>query len=397
MTNTMAKPAKPTPWRRFPADPADWFSAEEIAKAKAYTTPIRNVNIAVKTATLVIDLVVIGTHLVPNLLDSLGRPAWPLSVFIGVIVVNVIGLLTAVPQSAWQELKHDKTWEFSTQTMKGFVTDQLKGLLLGTVLLSVIFIPVWGLIRWSEDSWWIYAWAFTTLVSVGLGLLFPVLIAPLFNKFTPMEDGELKQALLALARRANADINDVLVSDASRRSRKDNAYVAGMGKTRQVVVFDTMLDRPAEQIEWVVAHEIGHWKNRHLVRMVPLASVMLFVSYAVLGWLTKQEWLLDFAGVDTLSDPGAVPLFLLLFTLPSMFTGLVTSWLARAHERDADLFAYELMRNPHTGVQVMRSLHTDNLADLTPTWWKRVNASHPPAAERMAFGTAWGQAEGLPT
>lgn len=397
MTNTMTTTEKPSAWRRFPADPADWFSADEIAKAKAYTKPIRNVNIATKTAALIIDLIVIGTHLLPNLLDSLDRPAWPLSVFIGVVLVNLIGLLTGVPQSWWQELKHDKTWEFSTQTVKGFVTDHLKGFMLGAVILSVIFIPVWGLIRWSPNQWWVYAWAFTTFVSVGIGLLFPVLIAPLFNKFTPMDDGERKQALLALARRAGADINDVLVSDASRRSRKDNAYVAGIGKTRQVVVFDTMLDRPNEQVEWVVAHEIGHWKNRHLVRMVPLASAMLFVSYAVLGWLTRQEWLLDFAGVDSLRDPGAVPLFLVLFTLPSTVTGLVTSWLARAHERDADLFAYELLRNPSTGIEVMRSLHTDNLADLTPTWWKRVNASHPPAAERMAFGAAWGQAEGLPT
>lgn len=384
-----------TPWKAFPADPADWFSPEEIDKAKRYTGPLRRVALAGKLVGLAAEVAFVLAHGGPRILDALDLGNGVLELVVLILVLAVIGTIVGVPFQAWQELRHDKEWGFSTQTTGGFVADLFKGLALGTVMNAVLFIPLWAVLSAQPDTWWVWGWLITAVFAVGLGLLYPVLIAPIFNKFTPLEDQELRTALLERATQAEADISEVLVSDASKRSRKENAYVAGMGSTRQVVLFDTLLKRPAHVVDAIVAHEIGHWKRRHLVRTVPLMTVLLFVNYLVLYAVLQSDTILDLAGVDHLADPAAFPLFALVFPLPSILITLVMSWLSRAHERDADLFALELTREPAHFVEAMRGLHTDNLADLTPSLWKRLTMSHPPAAERMAMGTAWGRAAGL--
>jgi STE24 endopeptidase len=235
------------------------------------------------------------------------------------------------------------------------------------------------------------------LFVVGLGLLAPVLIMPLFNKFTPLEDGELRAELLDLARQVDADISEIQVSDASRRTRKDNAFVAGMGKTRRLVLYDTLLPRPREQVRTVAAHEIGHWKRRHVVRIIPVIVLLLFTNFGVLrlvlGWDAALRW----AGVEGIEDPAVLPLFLLVFPLASAVTGLVSAWVTRAGEREADLFALEVTRDDAATAAMLRALHTDNLADLTPSWWKRATSAHPPAAERLAMCAAWAEGDNART
>ena len=380
-----------SPWRRVRTDPHEWFSAEEIAKAKRYVTPLRRVTTAGKVVALAVDLAVVGLHVAPNLLDALDITNWLLRLVVTVVLITVTGTLIALPFDAWRELHYDKRWEFSTQTVKGFAADQVKGVLLGVVLFSVLFAPLWAVIR-ATDLWWVYGWLVLAGISLAIGVLAPVLIMPIFNKFTPLDDADLRDELLALARQADADVSEVLVSDASRRSRKDNAFVTGMGKTRRLVLFDTILARPREQLRSVTAHEIGHWKRRHIRRMVPMQLAILFVSFLVLYLVLTWDTALDFAGVDSAADPAALPLFILVFGATGAFTNLAVSWLSRAHERDADLFALQVTQDPDAFIEMIRSLSTDNLADLAPSWWRRVTQTHPPSAERLAMGRLWADA-----
>lgn len=377
-----------TPWKRFAADPAEWFSADEIAEAKAYVRPMRIANGINKGLSLAAVVAVIGLHVAPELLDRWNIDSWVLGVLVTMALLTVVDTLVSIPFQAWRELSYEKRSGMSNQSTGGFIADIFKGLALETVITSVLLVPVWALVR-STDNWWIYGWLVMAGFSLAMLVLFPVVIAPIFNKFKPLDDGELKDGLLSLARRAGADINDVLVADASRRTRRDNAYVAGLGATRQVVMFDNLLERPAKIIESVVGHEIGHWKLGHLKRTLPLAIITLFVNFFALKLLLDSQWLLDFAGVDRLGDAGAVPLFILLFPLIGSVTGTVNTWLIRAHERDADLYALELTGDPDSFIEAMRSLHADNKADLAPSAWQRLRMSHPPAAERMAMGAAW--------
>jgi STE24 endopeptidase len=384
------------PWRRFPAEPEDWFSAEEIAKAKAYVRPLTRLNMVERALGLAVLIALIWTHAVPELLEGLGITNWVGRLLVALAVVQIVELAISVPFAAYRELRYDKRWGFSTQTPGGFVSDLVKQLALGLVIGVVLLVPLWVLIR-STGLWWVYGWMVMGLFVVGLGLLAPVLIMPLFNKFTPLEDGELRAELLDLARQVVADISEIQVSDASRRTRKDNAFVAGMGKTRRLVLYDTLLPRPREQVRTVAAHEIGHWKRRHVVRIIPVIVLLLFTNFGVLrlvlGWDAALRW----AGVEGIEDPAVLPLFLLVFPLASAVTGLVSAWVTRAGEREADLFALEVTRDDAATAAMLRALHTDNLADLTPSWWKRATSAHPPAAERLAMCAAWAEGDNART
>jgi len=381
-------PSAINPWRRFPARPEDWFSPDEIARAKAYVRPLTRVNLAERLLGGVVLVALIWTETVPRLLDGWDVGNWVLRLLLAVAVVQAAEMVVTVPFGAHRELAYDKRWGFSTQTTRGFVSDTLKNVLVGVAITGLLLVPLWALIR-STDLWWIYGWFVMGVFVVGLGLLAPVLIMPLFNKFTPLDDPGLRDDLMDLARRVDADITEIQVSDASRRTRKDNAFVTGLGKTRRLVLYDTLLPRPREQVRTVAAHEIGHWKRRHVVRVIPVVILLLLANFAVLrlvlGWDAALEW----AGVESLDDPAALPLFLLVFPAASGLTGLVSAWVTRAGEREADLFALEVTDDPEATTAMLRALHTDNLADLAPSWWKRATAGHPPAAERLAIVEAW--------
>ncbi|MDQ3757024.1 MAG: M48 family metallopeptidase [Actinomycetota bacterium] len=381
-----------SPWRRVRTDPRQWFSEEEIAKAKSYVVPLRRSTLASKAVAAAVDIAVVGFHIAPKLLSAFNVDNWVLRLAVTAALVLVTGTLATAPFDAWRELSYDKRWGFSTQTARGFVADQVKGALVAIVVFSAIFVPLWAVIR-STELWWLYGWLVVAGVSLLIGVLAPVLIMPVFNKFTPLDDADLRAELLALAGQAEADVTEVLVSDASKRSRKDNAYVTGMGKTRRLVLFDTILSRPRRQLRAVAAHEIGHWKLRHILRMAPMQVALLFLAFLVLDLVLSWQAALDFAGVDTVEDPAVLPLFLLVFGVVGVGTNLATTWLSRANERDADLFALRTTRDPEGFEEMIRALSTDNLADLAPSWWRRVTQTHPPSAERLAMARTWSEAQ----
>jgi STE24 endopeptidase len=271
-----------------------------------------------------------------------------------------------------------------------FFGDMGKQFGLGLVLNGAIFALLWLVIR-QTDAWWIVGWAVFAFLQVGLALVAPRFIEPLFNKFTRIPDDELHADIVAVAHSVGADIEKVEMSDASKRDVRKNAYVAGAGKTRRMVVFDTMLEWPRQQVRWVCAHEIGHWRRKHIMRIIPIVLALLLVDFAVLKIILSSDRVLSFAGVKTLHDPAAVPLFLFLFSLPGLITGLAGAYMSRVHERDADLFGLEAVPDPESAMAAMRNLHTEALVDLAPSLWKRLNHSHPPVSERLAMINEWGR------
>ena len=375
-----------TPWRAFPARPEDWFSPEEVDKAKRYAKPLKLAGIARSVLSLAAMAALLRSHVLVDLTD--GMP-WVAGLFAVVAVVTLVEAVVGLPFSVWRTLSYDKRWGFSTTSTRTFVTDELKGIALGIVITGVVFLPLWALLR-STSWWWLWGAGVFVLVNVLFAVIFPVAIAPLFNKYTPME-GELRDRLLGVARSVDADVSEVLVEDASKRDTRKNAYVAGLGATRRVVVFDTMLEWSPAEIEAVVAHELGHWKLRHIRRTIPAIGVVGLVTFALLGLVLDAEPLLDFAGVADVGDPAALPLLMLLFSLLTVVTGLFPAWLSRAHERQADLFGLAAIGDAEVFGSMMRKLHTETLADLAPSAWRRLRASHPPAAQRLAMAAAWGR------
>jgi STE24 endopeptidase len=325
----------------------------------------------------------------PRLLDGLDLDrGWALQLAVVVGALTLAGLVHEHWFSAYSELVYDRRWGLSTQTVKGWLSDQAKNLLVGWVFLTLVLVPVYAVIR-STDLWWFYAWLVFMVLQVVFAFLVPVVLLPIFNKFTPMEAGELRSRLEAVAERAGVTVEGIYVMDASRRTRRDNAFVAGLGKTRRVVLFDTMLEYPPETIEHVVAHEIGHYRLHHIAKSIPLIGALTLAAFVALRVASERDGLLDWAGVDDIGDPAAAPLFLLGFGVVSKATQLLQAWHVRYKEREADLEALELLRDPDAMVELWQRMGPKNRADLDPGWWARLNHDHPELAERMAFARRW--------
>lgn len=381
-------------------DPADWFSSTDLERARAYQRPLTRLRLLRGAITAVVLGVFIFADVGPRLISWLDVTNWVAQLFVIVAALEVVSLVYNPPLDAWVDLVHDKRWDLSTQTKKGFVVDQVKNVLLGLVINTILLVPLFAVIR-STDLWWIYGWLLVVVFSVGMGFLFPVVIAPIFNKFTPLEEGELSRRIQTVAQLAGVEISGAFVADESRRSRRDNAYVAGLGATRRVVLFDTLLEHPPAVVTQVVAHEVGHWRLGHLRRQIPLAAGLSFVVFAFLKLLSEWDWLFQQAGIPTdgpvtaIGNPAALPILLVGVQVGFMVTGLVSGWVSRAFERQADLEALELLQQPQVMLDMQRRLHVKNLADLDPGRLKRLQATHPPAAERMAFTKAWADANDI--
>jgi STE24 endopeptidase len=375
-------------WRRFPADAVDYFDREEIERGRAYNRPLERLRLVRTALTTAVVLAFIAGDNGPKVIDKLDLRGWAWNVLLVATVFALVESIVSWWFDAFRELVWDKRWELSTQTVGGFVADQAKNTAVGLVLNAVLFVPLWAVIR-ASDLWWLWGWLLFSGFTVLFGLLYPIVIAPVFNKFTPLEGGEVRDRIMAVAAKTGLPINEVLVADASRRSNAGNAYVAGLGTTRRVVVFDTILDWPLEEIEQVVAHELGHWKHAHLRRKLPVLIgtqlLMFVVTYLVLQW----DWLLHAGGVQSVRDPAALPIFLFVFPLGFVLVGAVTSYLSRVDERQADLYALEVLDDPGQLSAMFRRLAEANKADVDPPLLKRIMASHPPIPERLAMADAW--------
>ncbi|MCU1373587.1 MAG: peptidase, partial [Actinomycetia bacterium] len=358
-------------WRRVPADAVAWFDADEIERGRSYNKPIERLNrVRLVLSTAVAVAFIVGDA-APRLIDALDVRGWALQAVVVIVAFTSLELVVGPWFDAWRELVHDRRWGLSTQTTGGFVADQLKNVLVAVVTSLLLLVPLWAVIR-ATDLWWLWGWLLFSAFTVLLGLLYPIVIAPLFNTFTPMEDEVLLARILGVAGECGLDISGVLVADASRRSLAGNAYVAGLGRTRRVVIYDTLLAWPHDVIVQVVAHELGHWKHRHLRRKLPViiaVQLLLFLgSWALLRW----DWLLDLGGVTSVRDPAAIPIFFTLFPVGFVAVGLVTSWLSLVDERQADIYALDVLGDPDAFSQVFRRLAETNKADVDPSTWKRL-------------------------
>ena len=375
-------------YRRVKAEPADWFSADEVRKAKDYQRPLTFVRLANGLVSLGFLVVVISTHAAGGFADAVGANGWILRLIVVVVGLLVASVLIDLPFDAWREFRHEHKWGFSTQTPGGFLVDLLKSIVLGAALVIALTIPLWALIR-STELWWVAGWLVFLLFSVVLVFLGPVLILPLFNKLEPLADRSLAEHLRELARSAGVTVSEVQVMDASKRTRKDNAFFTGLGSTRRVVLFDNILEQPVPSVRMVVAHELGHWRRRHLARGLALGTVLSFGLFVLLRVVSSWEPALDWAGVRSIADPASLPLVMLVFVGGQLLLGYLQAWHSRALEREADLEALRLTADRAGFQDMMRTLMTRNLAELAPSRLTYLRLDHPPPAERLQLAEAW--------
>jgi STE24 endopeptidase len=302
-------------------------------------------------------------------------------------VATIILIMTVleIPTGLYQTFVIEEKYGFNKSSMAQFFKDQL----ISLSLVIAIGMPILALILWVMDSigslWWLYAWAILMGFSLLMSWLFPTVIAPLFNKFTPMEEGSLKDRIQSLLSRCGFNSDGIFVMDGSKRSGHGNAYFTGLGNNKRIVFFDTLIDSlDEEELEAVLAHELGHFKCKHVLKMLAASSVMTLLSFAILGWLITQDWFFSGLGVETHSNAAALLLFTLVSPVFTIFMQPISAYFQRKFEFEADDFASNNAKASKM-ISGLVKLYEENASTLTPDpLYSAFHYSHPPAAIRIA-------------
>lgn len=296
----------------------------------------------------------------------------------------ILGLLE-LPLSLYRTFVIEQRFGFNRSTAAIFASDLLKKVLLGLLLGAPLAVAALWLMQAMGARWWLYVWALWMGFSLFMVWAYPAVIAPIFNRFKPLERDSLRSRLQALLERTGFRSEGIFVMDSSRRTAHGNAYFTGFGRAKRVVFFDSLLDTLDEkEVEAVVAHELGHFKLKHIVKRLLLMALVGLTALAVLGWLIEQPWFYAGLGVSRPSHHAALALFLLVGPVFTFFLGPLFARSSRRHEYEADAFAAR-ESDADALINALVKLYKDNAATLTPDpLHSAFYDSHPPAAARIA-------------
>ncbi len=372
-----------------PPGAAAIMDAATYAKSVAYT--MEKSRFGVLTGVfdaLVLAMVVFGGVL-PWLFGQIGAWGAHGAVWDDVLFILGAGLLLAVPSLPfdwWEQFRLEQKFGFNKTTPSLWVTDKLKGVALVFAIGFPLLWALLSLVQWVGARWWLWGFALVFGFQLLMLVLYPKLILPLFNKLTPLPDGELRSQLLALGERTGFRAAAIQVMDGSKRSGHSNAFFTGFGRFRRIVLFDTLIAQlTPKELEAVLAHEIGHYRCGHIPKMLAVSAAMLLGGFGVIAWLAQSPWFNLTFGFP----PGELAPAFLLFGLLS---GLVTFWFSplmnyfsRKHEYEADAFARDAVGGAEPMVGALRKLAQKNLSNLTPhPWFSAFYYSHPTLLEREA-------------
>ena len=320
--------------------------------------------------------------------------SYALAVFLYTLMLIVISKLLGLGLD-YYSFRLEHRYRLSNQKLRGWIWDEVKGLLVSTILAGLLVELLYFIIRQYPEHWWVLAWLGFLGVAILLAQLAPVILFPIFYKFEPLRDDELKSRLVRLGERAGTRVRGVYKWHLSEKSKKANAALTGLGNTRRIILADTLLDNYSpDEIEAVLAHELGHHVHKHILKSIGVQAGVTFVGFWAANWAlhySVERWHM----FETISDFANLPLLILIFTLLSFFLMPALNAFSRYNERQADRYAFESIASVAPFVSSMNKLAEQNLAERTPSrwveWWFH---SHPAIARRVAAAAAWERANG---
>ncbi len=365
-----------------------YCDAEKYAESQAYTRA--NTRFGLVTASvdtwLTIGFIVVGGF---AWVDDLARSLSLGPILTGLCFMAILAFLSdliSTPMSLYRTFVIEERFGFNKMTLRMYFTDKVKGMVIGALLGGALLAAILFFFETAGRYAWLYAWALATGFVIALPPLFTTVIAPLFNDFQPLADGELKVALEKLATRTNFPLTGVFVMDGSKRSAHSNAYFSGFGKNKRIALFDTLIEKhTTDELVAVLAHEIGHYKKRHILLGTILAILQLGLLLWILSFFISEPGLFEAFGVETISTHCGLVFFSLLYSPISFALGIAQSALSRRNEFEADAFAREVMGSGTELSEALKKLSVSNLGNLTPHRLAVVlGYSHPPVLERLA-------------
>lgn len=309
-------------------------------------------------------------------------------IFTGISVILVFSFISSMldlPFSLYSTFVIEEKFGFNRTTIKTFISDMLKGSLLGLAIgVPLLYVILW-LMEQTGDQWWIYTWLVISGFSVFMMWVYPTWIAPIFNKFEPLEEGDTLKRITRLLERCGFNSNGIFVIDGSKRSAHGNAYFSGFGRNKRIVFFDTLLKMLSDdELEAVLAHELGHFKKKHIIKGILISFATTLIGLALLAWLMKADWFYTALGINQASTYMALLLFTLIMPVFTFVLQPLFSIFSRKNEFEADAFAAEQTDAKYL-IQALVGLYRENASTLTPDpIYSAFYDSHPPAPVRIA-------------
>ncbi len=370
----------------------------DTPEARGYNRVRRWLGIAdfgVGFAFLVVLLVTGWSGWLRDLAYRLGLKNYSLSVFMYVLLLMVISKLLGFGLD-YYGFRLERRYKLSTQKLRSWVWDEIKGFLVGLVLGAVLVELLYFIIRQWPQNWWMLAWAMFMVLFVVMAQLAPVVLFPIFYKFEPLDNEDLRRRLVVLSERAGTRVRGVYRWKLSEKSKKANAALTGLGATRRIILADTLLDNYSpDEIEAVLAHELGHHVHRHILKSIFVQAAVTFVGFFAANWALHyavDHDLFHFGGV---SDFANLPLLALVSVVLSFLLMPALNAFSRYNERQADRYAFESIATIDPFISSMNKLAEQNLAERSPAKWVEwFFHSHPSISRRLEAAEAWGRTQG---
>lgn len=363
------------------------YDAETYKKSQSYTHTRTLFGIFESSFSLVLTLLFwfLGGF---NYLDIIVR-SWELgSIFTGILFIGILIVarsILSMPFSIYSTFVIEEKFGFNKTTPKVFIVDIIKSLLLSIVLGVPLLIGILALFEYGGVFAWLYCWIAASVFVLFIQFIAPTWIMPLFNKFTPLGDGELRESIVAYAKSVEFPLQGIYVMDGSKRSSKSNAFFTGFGKNKRIALFDTLINKhTVSELVAVLAHEIGHYKKKHIIQGLIISILHMGLMFFLMSIFVTQRGLFDAFFMENVSVYAGLLFFGMLFTPLEFILSLALNALSRKNEYEADKFAVETMKSSEPFVGALKKLSKDNLSHLTPhPFYVKMNYSHPPVVERI--------------
>ena len=365
----------------------DVYESEAYRKSQEYTRVQSIFGLIVGSFKLVALLtfwIVGGFNYVDQTVRLMGwSEIWNGMAFIGILAAFTV--LLNIPLNLYSTFVIEQRFGFNKTTYLTFILDMLKGIFISIIIGAPILVGILYFFEYTGSLSWLYVWVFVTVISFVISIIAPIWIMPIFNKFTPLESGELRNAIVEYAKKVNFTYGNIYVIDGSKRSAHSNAFFTGFGKTKRIALFDTLIEQlDTDEIVSVIAHEIGHNKKRHIVSGMALGIVHTGAILFMLSLVMENESLFNAFFMETTSIYASIVFFGLLFTPIELMISPVMQFISRKNEYQADQWAVETTTSKLSLISGLKKLASENLANLSPhPVFVILNYSHPPLFNRI--------------
>jgi len=371
----------------LPTEFEDIYDKDQYQKSQAYTRMNTKFGFITSTFSLAVTLIFWFSGGF-NWLDLIVR-SWDLPfIWTGLCYVGILmgfRFIVGLPFSIYSTFVIEEKFGFNKTTPKTFILDIIKGLALSLIIGSPIFAAVLAFFQYAGSMAWLYCWIVATIFNLILQYVAPTWIMPLFNKFEPLENGELKDKILGYAEKVKYSLAGVFVMDGSRRSTKSNAFFTGFGRHKRIALFDTLIEKHStDELLTILAHEIGHYKKKHVLIGMAISIVHMGIIFYLLSLFLTQQALFDAFLMDTMSIYTGFLFFGMLYSPVEMCLSIVMSMVSRRHEYQADRFAVSTTNLPEAFITALKTLSVHNLSNLRPhPFYVFLNYSHPTVLQRI--------------